>query len=150
MSDPYTLYYIRQAEGHYHGGPYGATGQKGLGLGSFLGNWIRRLFPLLRSGAKAVGSEAVSTGFNVLRDFINGKPLKDSVGDRINEAGQNLSKKASTKLKTMMGSGYNRSKRKRKRQSTSVAKRRKISKKGARKKKRKPSKKKQRVLDIFT
>jgi hypothetical protein len=126
MSDPYTLYYLRQAEGKDHGGSYRGTGQKGDGLGSFLGGLFRRIFPLLKSGAKALGTQTLTSGIHLLRDVITGKPLKDSVRERVTEAGQNLTAKAARKVESMVGSGYKRGKRKRKSHSVTLAKRRRL------------------------
>ena len=143
MTDPYTQYYLRQAEGRY-GGEYRGTTQKGDGLGSFLGGLFRRVFPLFSSGAKAVGKEALTTGVNLLRDAISGKSMKESVRERVQQAGTNLTNKAARKMESMVGSGYKRRKRKRRSQSRVNAKRRKVV---AKRKKRKIVKRKRR--DIF-
>jgi hypothetical protein len=143
MTDPYTLYYLNQAQGHYGGSYHGIT-QKGDGLGSFLGGLFRRIFPLLSSGAKAVGREALSTGVGLLKDAMNGRSLKESVFDRVTQAGTNLTNKAAKKMESMVGNGYKRGKRKRKAQSQSVAKRRKISNRS-----RKQTKTKRKRRDIF-
>lgn len=148
MTDFYSEYYIRQAQGIQHGGNYTGSGQKGAGIGSFLGGLFRRILPLLSSGAKAVGTEALQTGVNLLRDAITGKSLKESVGDRVNEAGKNLSKKASLKLQSMVGSGHIKKRKRKKYHSSSALKKRKISTKRTRKTKSK--KFKPRYLDIFT
>lgn len=146
MSDQYTLYYLRQAEGR-NGGSYHSATMKGDGLGSFLGNLFRRIFPLLSSGAKAVGKQAFSTGVNLLKDALNGRSIKESMHDRVSEAGRNLTSAAAKKMEDMVGNGYKRKKRTKKRQSRSNVKRRKVSKKPYKKKvlKRKPKKR-----DIFS
>ena len=127
MTDPYTAYYLRQAEGTGYGGEYRGSSQKGDGLGSFLGGLFRRVFPLFKSGAKAIGKEALSTGVNLLRDAITGKSMKDSVRSRITEAGTSLTSKAARKMESMVGSGYKVPKRKRRAQSRTSTKRRRIS-----------------------
>jgi hypothetical protein len=124
MSDPYTLYYLRQAEGRDHGGSYRGSSQKGDGLGSFLGGLFRRIFPLLKSGVKTLGTEALSSGIHLLRDVITGKPLKDSVRQRVTEAGTNLTAKAARKVESMVRSGYKRAKQKRMSHSAALVKRR--------------------------
>ena len=108
MTDPYTEYYLRQAEGKDYGGGYTSSSQKGDGLGSFLGGLFRRVLPLFKSGAKALGKGALSTGVNLLRDAITGKSMKDSMRTRITEAGGNLTTKAARKMESMVGSGYKR------------------------------------------
>jgi hypothetical protein len=149
MNDPYLQYYIRQAQGVQYGGHYTGSGQKGAGIGSFFGGLFRRIIPLFSSSAKAVGNEALATGVNLLRDVITGKSFKESVGERVNEAGQNLSRRASTKLQSMVGSGrIKKSKRKKSSHSSSGAKKK---RKVVRTKKRKTKKKSNtRYLDIFT
>jgi hypothetical protein len=127
MSDPYTLYYLRQAEGRDHAGSFQGASQKGDGLGSFLGGLFRRIFPLLKSGAKAVGTEALTSGIHLLRDVITGKSLKDSVRDRVTEAGHNLTAKAAKKAETLVGSGYKRRKHRKTSHSRVKRKRRRIS-----------------------
>jgi hypothetical protein len=109
-----------------------------------LGGLFRRIFPLLSSGAKAVGREALSTGVGLLKDAMNGRSLKESVFDRVTQAGTNLTNKAAKKMESMVGNGYKPRKRKRKAQSQSVAKRRKISNRS-----RKQTKTKRRRRDIF-
>ncbi|KAF4519025.1 hypothetical protein B566_EDAN001610 [Ephemera danica] len=108
----YTQYYLRQAEGRY-GGDYRGMTQKGDGLGSFLGGLFRRIFPLFSSGAKVVGREALSTGVNLLRDAISGRSMKESVRERVKQAGTNLTNKAAQKMESMVGSGYKKRKRRR-------------------------------------
>jgi hypothetical protein len=143
MNDPYTLYYMHQAEGYY-GGSYHGVSQKGDGLGSFLGGLFRRIFPLLKSGAKAVGKEALSTGVGLLKDALNGRSLKESVYDRVSQAGTNLTNKAAKTMESMVGNGYKRRKRKRRAQSKSVTKRRRIAPRS-----RKQKKVKRKRRDIF-
>ena len=127
MVDPYTEYYLRQAEGRDYGGSYTSSSQKGDGLGSFLGGLFRRVFPLFKSGAKALGKEALSTGVNMLRDAITGKSMKDSMRTRITEAGGNLTTKAARKMESMVGSGYKRRNGQRTDQSQASIKRRRIT-----------------------
>ena len=127
MVDPYTEYYLRQAEGREYGGGYTSSSQKGDGLGSFLGGLFRRVFPLFKSGAKALGKEALSTGVNLLRDAITGKSMKDSMRTRITEAGGNLTTKAARKMESMVGSGYKRRNGDRTAQSQASIKRKRIT-----------------------
>jgi hypothetical protein len=151
MADPYTNYYLRQAAGRDHVEPFRSYSQKGDGIGSFLGGLFRRVLPLFSSGAKAIGKEALSTGVNLLRDMLSGRPMKESVSSRVTEAGTNLTKKAATKMGSMVGSGYKTRKRKKRSQSRPVIKRRKVSRKAIRKKKpkRKPKKRVKKLRDIF-
>jgi hypothetical protein len=143
MTDVYTLYYLQQAEGRY-GGQFHAASQKGDGLGQFLGGLFRRIFPLLSSGAKALGREAFSTGVGLLKDAMNGRPMKESMRERVTQAGSNLTTKAATKMESMVGNGYKKRKRKPRSQSRKGIKRRKVAR--SRKQKRKPRRKQR---DIF-
>jgi hypothetical protein len=143
MTDVYTLYYLQQAEGRY-GGQFHASSQKGDGLGQFLGGLFRRIFPLLSSGAKALGREAFSTGVGLLKDAMNGRPIKESVRERVAQAGTNLTNKAATKMESMVGNGYKRKRGRKRSQSRKGAKRRKVVR--SRKPKRKPRNKQK---DIF-
>jgi hypothetical protein len=128
MTDSYTLYYLQQAEGRYGGSFHSAT-MKGDGLGSFLGGLFRRIFPLLSSGAKAVGKQALSTGVGLLKDALNGRPIKESMFDQVSKAGNNLTDLAAKRMEKMVGNGYKGVVKKRKRQSRSASKRSKTTKK---------------------
>lgn len=92
--------------GHiYIGSPY----QRGHGgIGSFLAGIFRRVLPLISRGARAVGKEAVRTGFNIINDVATrNTPLKQSFHSRVRESGEVLKRKAEEKLdKLMEGSGY--------------------------------------------
>lgn len=126
--DPYVSYYVKQA-GNGIGPVFaGSPIQKGHGIGSWLGSLFRSVFPLLKSGAQAVGKEALNAGFGVLRDTINQKPLKESFKSRMRSAGDSLMGKAEQKIDSMKGSGYKCKKRKLHPQSTSVIKRRRLPK----------------------
>lgn len=127
MTDPYTLYYQRQAAGTYVG-DYRAVSQKGDGIGSFLGGLFRRILPLISGGFKAIGKEGLATGVNLLKDTLNGRSFKDSVRDRVSEAGKNLTEKAAQKMSSMVGNGYKKRKRNSVSQSKSRSKKRRLSK----------------------
>lgn len=90
----------------------GSPNQRGHGIGSFLGGLFRRILPLLKQGARAVGKEAVRTGINVATDIMDsGVRPKEAFKTRLRESGENLKRKAEEKLSTLMqGSGYKASK----------------------------------------
>lgn len=75
--------------------------QRGRGFGSAFLGLARFLIPLIQSGYKAIKSEAVSAGTDILRDFKN-KHLDDIVKKRSQQAVQNLKDKASNKIDSMM------------------------------------------------
>lgn len=107
--DPYLWYYRNQLGSGvsvvYRGAPY----QRGHGIGSFLGGLFRSISPLLKSGAKAVGQEALKTGINVLSDMVGAVPPKRAFESRIKEFTTNLKRRADNKVDSVMkGSGYKR------------------------------------------
>lgn len=84
----------------------GGRNQKGRGIGSFLGGLFRRAIPLVARGMKAVGKESLNTGLNVLNDtLLKGQPVTYSLQNRVNEAGNNLSRKLGNKVGEMMRGG---------------------------------------------
>lgn len=107
---PYEQYYCTQAGSGigviYKGIPF----QRGHGIGAFLGGLFRSVLPLLSSGAKAIGKEALRSGAGVLSDILTtSKPLEETVKGRFKEATANLKRKADQKMDDVMsGSGYKR------------------------------------------
>lgn len=107
MDCPYQHYYSHQAGSGigviYKGAPF----QRGHGIGGFLGGLFRSVLPLLSSGAKVIGKEALNAGVGLLSDMITARPLEESVQNRFKEATSNLKRKADSKLdRIMSGSGY--------------------------------------------
>lgn len=81
-------------------------GQKGDGFGSFLKGLFRAAIPLFKSGAKAVGKQAVHTGIDIVRDVAQGHNWKEASQKRLNEAGDAIVEKTKQKVeKIMTGSG---------------------------------------------
>lgn len=105
---PYEHYYSHQAGSGigviYKGAPY----QRGHGIGSFLGGLFRSVLPLLSSGAKVIGKEALNAGVGLLSDMVSARPMEDSIKSRLKEASSNLKRKADNKIErlNMSGSGY--------------------------------------------
>lgn len=108
MTCPYEHYYSHQAGSGigviYKGAPY----QRGHGIGSFLGGLFRSVLPLLSSGAKVIGKEALNAGVGLLSDMVSARPMEDSIKSRLKEASLNLKRKADNKIDrlNMSGSGY--------------------------------------------
>jgi hypothetical protein len=50
--------------------------------------------PLLKKGAKALGREALKTGFNIGGDVVQGRNIKQAAKSRLKSTGQNLLQKA--------------------------------------------------------
>lgn len=105
--DEFTRYYLDQSGGAVHSfdgaeeriGPvYRGGFTKGPQLGrGFLGNLFSGLWswvsPLFRSGAQALGKEALNTGANILSDAVTAGPsadLKDITKGRLKEARDKL------------------------------------------------------------
>lgn len=86
----------------------GSPNQRGHGIGSFLGGLFRRIIPLLKNGARAVGKEALRAGVNVATDIMDsGVRPREAFKTRLRESGENLKRKAEEKIDTLMkGSGY--------------------------------------------
>lgn len=104
---PYEHYYTHQA-GSGIGVIYkGALHQRGHGIGSFLGGLFRSVLPLLSSGAKVIGKEALNAGVGLLKDMAATRPMEESIKNRFKEATSNLKRRADNKIDTVMsGSGY--------------------------------------------
>lgn len=102
-SDVYTEYYMNQA-GSGFGNVY-ASGvyQKGQGIGSFLGGLFRCVFPLLKSGSSAIGSEILKSGANIISDISRSESPNVALKKRGKEAINNLSSLMGEK---MFGRGY--------------------------------------------
>jgi hypothetical protein len=127
--DDYLNFYVNSLDSRGLGGNYKRIRvQRGDGLGSFLSGAFRRLFPIITSGARAVGEQFLNTGLLLLRDGINGKNLKESVRERVNAAGSDLSKRAAAKLGDMVGNGLKAPKKRKRAQSKSGRKRQKTYK----------------------
>jgi hypothetical protein len=106
---PYQHYYSHQA-GSGVGIVYkGVSHQRGHGIGSYLGGLFRSVLPLLSSGFRTVGKEALNAGVGLLSDMMNSHPLEDSLKSRFKDVSSNLKRKADEKIDSLMrGSGYKR------------------------------------------
>ncbi|GBO21497.1 hypothetical protein AVEN_175146-1 [Araneus ventricosus] len=61
------------------------------------------ILPIFKSGAKAVGKQALRSGIEVANDLIQGKEIKASAKQRAKEAVKILTEKTADKAKTMVG-----------------------------------------------
>jgi len=113
LHDPYLAYYKNQLGSGVSTVYRGASYQRGHGIGSFLGGLFRTIAPLLRSGVKTVGQEAMKTGVNVLHDVISTVPPKQAFTNRMKEFTGNLKRKADDKLERVVMSGSGSSYKKR-------------------------------------
>ena len=63
--------------------------QRGHGLGSILGGFVRRLvLPFFKTNAKSMLKNATKTGVEVASDVIDGRSFKDSVKNRVHPRGR--------------------------------------------------------------
>lgn len=88
-----------------NGLPYykGISLQRGSGLGGIFKSMYRMVLPLFKSGARALGKQALKSGIDIANDYVQGKDLKTASEQRAREAAKILTDKASTKVKTMIG-----------------------------------------------
>jgi len=99
--------------------------QRGNGIGSFFRGLFRFVKPLLFSGAKAVGKEALRTGSNILTDILEKQPeqpMGTIFKTRFGEAKGNLEQK----IKKMTGSGLGLKRKRKSKKAQSQSKRRKV------------------------
>lgn len=91
MASHYSQYFIHQAQNGSGMGYYsGMHSQRGHGLGSFLGGLFRSVLPLLKSGARVLGNEALRAGSGFLGDMAAHVAPMDSFKQRTAELGQNF------------------------------------------------------------
>lgn len=104
-------YYIRQTGNglNYY---QGTNFQRGYGFGGLFRSFFRSAIPLFKSGAKAIGKQLWHSGVDVLKDISQGDNVNIAAKRRLKEAAHQLTDKATTKVKSMIGSGKNK-KRKR-------------------------------------
>lgn len=101
--DVYTQYYLNQAGSGFGNVYSGGVYQKGHGIGSFLGGLFRCVYPLLKSGSSAIGSELLKTGINIASDISRSEDPELSLKKRGKETINNLSQMMGDK---MFGKGY--------------------------------------------
>lgn len=68
----------------------GYSHQKGHGLGGILGRLARSALPLLKSGAKALGKQAIYTGAEIVNDALQGEHVKSAARRRVGQAGRRI------------------------------------------------------------
>lgn len=121
-NDPYLSYYRHQQAGGglpsvFRGGAAGsvfrggAAGtyssqqqyhQGGNGIGSFLGGLFRSVMPLLKSGASAVGKEALRSGVGFLGDVVSTGDPRTAVNTRLKQFTSGLKRRADDKVERVL------------------------------------------------
>lgn len=131
--NPYTSYYLNQAQTGLGSIPY--AHQTGHGLGNWIGKLYQSLLPLVKNGFTAIRDELFSGGVGILTDTFKQVPLKDSLQNRVRTMGSNLTDRAVAKVGKMTGSGVYKPKTKKKNiQSGSASKKKKTTNKKSSKK----------------
>lgn len=152
MANVYVKYYTQQCgggggKGVIHNDEFGnilrlpRVYQRGSGIGGVFSTFWKFLQPLLKSGAKVMKKELISTG----KEMLTGKPLPDIIRDRTVDVIDAVRDKVVNKVNNMTGSG-----RKRKRVLKSInssSKRRRITLGNKKRLLKQPP---TRVLDIFS
>jgi len=82
----YEDYYVNQAG---NGMPFfvGAQQQKGYGLGGVLASIGRAVMPFFKTGARAIGREALRSGMQFASDVLEGQNVKQAPVRRAKQAG---------------------------------------------------------------
>lgn len=139
MDDIHTNYYHNQAFNSGGTGPYfigSYNYQRGSGIGSFFASIFRYFKPIIASGVRSLGKEALSTGSKILTDVST---TKQSPSDVIKMRAKEGVSRLQSKLMTGDGIGF-------KRKTTTIcpqllSKRRRVVSKTASKKKKRGGKK---------
>lgn len=102
-------YYHSQSGGNaaYFQGP---SHQRGHGLGGIFGSLFRAampvfrttIAPMLKTGAKAIASEALTTGVGVANDMLAGQSGRESLESRLPMAGDRLARRGIKKLTNIL------------------------------------------------
>lgn len=102
-NDIYTEYYLNQAGSGFSNIYAAPSYQRGYGIGSFLGGLFRSVYPILKKGSIALGTELLKTGASCLGDISRSEDPQETFKKRGKEVVNNLSRRAADH---MFGSGY--------------------------------------------
>ena len=151
LGNPYIHYYLGQQDARgmpvFRGSSWQrGYGQTGYGLGGLFRSLGKIAKPMIKSGAKALGNIALTSGVNLLGDVLGGKSVKQAARTRALE-GANTAKmqaiqRAQRYAQTGRGRGRSRSSRRstRKRKASRTKRRAKKRKASASATRRKPTK----------
>jgi hypothetical protein len=104
----YEDYYLQQS-GNGLSVFQGARLQRGHGIGSFLSGLFRSAWPLIQTGAKALGKHALRTGLQIANDVADGDHIVEAAKRRVPEGIKAFT--SSNNFNTQSGSGGKRRKR---------------------------------------
>ena len=141
LGNPYIHYYLGQQDGRGMPVFKGSSWQRGYGqVGYGLGGLFRSLGkiarPMIKSGAKALGNIALTSGVNLLGDVLAGKSVKQAARARALEGANAAKMQAIQRAQSYAQTGRGRGRSRSSRRST---KKRKASRTKRRAKKRKAS-----------
>ena len=141
MGNPYIHYYLGQQDGRgmpvFRGSSWQrGYGQTGYGLGGLFRSLGKIAKPMIKSGAKALGNIALTSGVNLLGDVLAGKSVKRAAKARALEGANAAKMQAIQRAQRYAQTGRERGRSRSSRRST---KKRKASRTKRRAKKRKPS-----------
>ena len=88
-SSHYRDYYSQQ-KGHGLSVYRGTTIQRGHGIGGFFSTLLKGAMPLAMKGLKAVGRQAISSGWNIAKDALSGRDVAQSARTNLKRGGDNL------------------------------------------------------------
>ena len=145
MGNPYIHYYLGQQDGRgmpmFKGSSWQrGYGQTGYGLGGLFRSLGKIAKPMIKSGAKALGNIALTSGVNLLGDVLAGKSVKQAARTRALEGANAAKMQAIQRAQRYAQTGRGRSRsNRRSRSSRRSTKKRKASRTKRRAKKRKAS-----------
>lgn len=85
----YEQYYRNQVGGNFSEYYQGQAYQKGYGIGGILSSLFKSALPIIKSGAKSLGKNALNAGLGLAVDAIQGQDMKTAAKNRLREAGMN-------------------------------------------------------------
>ena len=139
LGNPYIHYHLGQQDGRgmsvFRGSSWQrGYGQTGYGLGGLFRSLGKIAKPMIKSGAKALGNIALTSGVNLLGDVLAGKSVKQAARARALEGANTAKMQAIQRAQRYAQTGRGRS-----RSSRRSTKKRKASRTKRRAKKRKAS-----------
>lgn len=106
-TNQYKLYYEKQAGGDL---PvfYGATVQRGNGLGGLFSKVLRGVAPVLKDTARSLGRNFINSSIGVAKDMIDGKKFTESAKQNFSKGGKNFLSSLEHTLSTPLRGGVKR------------------------------------------
>lgn len=101
IQDIWSRYFEDQASqvGYGMDGFKGTLYQRGAGLGSFFRSLFRLAVPVFRRAASSVGKQALATGADIAKDYLDGQPILAAAETRGREGLAELANKAGVAIR---------------------------------------------------